>query len=244
LLGISLVESLIQSIAREPQQSQEGNSEYSLNISNLPYSYDDEFLGALNKTFEWNYLLNPGTQQPVGVPGFVPMLDPTSLHPAAASGQLGSNTPSNLPVRSDASETPSEPYTVSPAPLSDAPPEIAPSISYRPTPPSQGQAEGSDTSGPSSTLGSSGQKVEANEPCEICGYRPKGDPQWFKGSMAKHKKMQHSTNPPVIYKCPFPGCNSEYKNRRDNLRQHQIEKNHFVGDEVRQRPAKRKRDHA
>ncbi|KAI3332112.1 hypothetical protein HD806DRAFT_181597 [Xylariaceae sp. AK1471] len=246
MLGISLVESLVRIIAREPQQPQEGNPEYPLNISNLPYPYEDEFLRDLNKTFGWNYLISPGTQQPVsneGVPDFGPTLDPTSLHSTTSTGRLGSSTANHLPIRSDASETPSEPYTVSPAPLSDAPPELTASSSYRPTPPSQGQAEGSDTSGPS-TLGSSGQKVEANERCEICGYRPKGDPQWFKGSMAKHKKMQHSTNPPIIFKCPFPGCNSEYKNRRDNLRQHQIEKNHFVGDEVTQRPPKRKRrDH-
>ncbi|KAK3306549.1 uncharacterized protein B0T15DRAFT_144488 [Chaetomium strumarium] len=88
-----------------------------------------------------------------------------------------------------------------------------------------------------------GQKVEANSCCEICGYRPKGDPQWFKGSMAKHKKLQHSTEPPKIYKCPYPGCTSQYKNRPDNLRQHQIEKNHFVqGEEITpRRPSKRKK---
>ncbi|KAK4121715.1 hypothetical protein N657DRAFT_647909 [Parathielavia appendiculata] len=87
------------------------------------------------------------------------------------------------------------------------------------------------------------QKVEANSCCEICGYRPKGDPQWFKGSMAKHKKLQHSTEPPRIYKCPYPGCTSQYKNRPDNLRQHQIEKNHWLaGDEnTPRRPSKRKK---
>lgn len=90
---------------------------------------------------------------------------------------------------------------------------------------------------------SAGQKVEANSCCEICGYRPKGDPQWFKGSMAKHKKLQHSTHPPIIYECPYPGCTSRYKNRPDNLRQHQIEKNHWVqGDEnTPRRPSKRKK---
>ena len=69
-------------------------------------------------------------------------------------------------------------------------------------------------------------KVNADMCCDICGYRPKGDPKWFHGSMAKHKKLQHA--PPKIYPCPFPGCNSQYKNRPDNLRQHQIEKGHFV----------------
>lgn len=86
------------------------------------------------------------------------------------------------------------------------------------------------------------QKIEANSCCEICGYRPKGDPQWFKGSMAKHKKLQHSTEPPRIYKCSYPGCTSAYKNRPDNLRQHQIEKGHFVeGIDSTGRPAKRKK---
>jgi len=84
-----------------------------------------------------------------------------------------------------------------------------------------------------------GSKVEAHDCCDICGYRPKGDPQWFRGSMAKHKKMQHSTAPPKIYKCPFPGCNSQYKNRQDNLRQHQIEKNHWVGQEAAARKPRR-----
>ena len=86
-------------------------------------------------------------------------------------------------------------------------------------------------------------KTEANSCCELCGYRPKGHPQWFKGSMAKHKKLQHSTAPPIIYECPYPGCNSKYKNRPDNLRQHQLEKKHFVDGEegTARRPSKRKK---
>ncbi|KAI1738764.1 hypothetical protein F4680DRAFT_157757 [Xylaria scruposa] len=244
LLGVTLIDSLIRSVSREPQQSQEGHAEYPL----VPFSYDDQFLMQdLNKTFGWNYSMIHGTQQPVsaeGVAAFGSTLDLTALQSVTPDAQLATNSPNTLPMRSDASETSRESYTVSPAPLSDAPPDIPVSSSYRSTPPSQARGEGSETSGPS-TLTSSSQKVEANERCEICGYRPKGDPQWFKGSMAKHKKMQHSTNPPIIYKCPFPGCNSEYKNRRDNLRQHQIEKNHFVGDEAAQRPPKRKRrEHA
>lgn len=89
-------------------------------------------------------------------------------------------------------------------------------------------------------------KVETGNCCEICGYRPKGDPRWFHGSMQKHKKLQHSSAPPKIYKCPYPGCNSAYKNRPDNLRQHQIEKNHFVeGEEgATRRPTKRKKTSA
>ncbi|KAK2613805.1 hypothetical protein N8I77_000688 [Diaporthe amygdali] len=88
------------------------------------------------------------------------------------------------------------------------------------------------------------QKPEmADACCELCGYRPKGDPRWFHGSMAKHKKTQHSTEPPKIYKCPYPGCSSAYKNRPDNLRQHQIEKNHFLEghDGTSRRPSKRKK---
>ncbi|KAK7393873.1 hypothetical protein QQX98_013344, partial [Neonectria punicea] len=97
------------------------------------------------------------------------------------------------------------------------------------------------TSPPSPAQGSS-TKIEADSCCEICGYRPKGDPRWFGGSMAKHKKLQHATTPPKIYRCPFPGCTSQYKNRPDNLRQHQIEKGHFVdGQEGSGRPTKRKK---
>ncbi|GKT47265.1 uncharacterized protein ColSpa_07446 [Colletotrichum spaethianum] len=88
-----------------------------------------------------------------------------------------------------------------------------------------------------------GSKVEvrASDCCEICGYQPKGDPQWFKGSMAKHKKLQHSTAPPKIYRCPYPGCTSQYKNRPDNLKQHQQDKGHFVDGETERRPSKRKK---
>lgn len=99
------------------------------------------------------------------------------------------------------------------------------------------------TSPPSPVPASSSTKVESNSCCEICGYRPKGDPRWFGGSMAKHKKLQHSTTPPKIYQCPFPGCTSQYKNRPDNLRQHQIEKGHFVDGQggSGRRPNKRKK---
>lgn len=106
-------------------------------------------------------------------------------------------------------------------------------------------SEGSERQAASAAAQQSEQQklVEANAVCEICGYRPKGDPQWFKGSMAKHKKLQHSNAPPRIYKCPYPGCTSQYKNRPDNLRQHQIEKSHFVGGEdiAPKRPSKRKK---
>lgn len=88
----------------------------------------------------------------------------------------------------------------------------------------------------------SSTKVESDSCCKICGYRPKGDPRWFMGSMAKHMRTIHSENP-QIFRCPYPGCTSQYSKRADNLRQHQIEKNHFVDDEEKQgrRPRKRKR---
>ncbi|KAF4973556.1 hypothetical protein FSARC_192 [Fusarium sarcochroum] len=89
---------------------------------------------------------------------------------------------------------------------------------------------------------SSAAKIKSNSCCEICGYRPEGDPRWFSGSMAKHRKLQHATTPPKIYHCPYPGCTSQYKNRPDNLRQHQIEKGHFVeGQDVGKRPSKRRK---
>ncbi|KAI0206468.1 hypothetical protein F4808DRAFT_120706 [Astrocystis sublimbata] len=229
-LGISLVDSMIQNSFREPQIPQGAHPDYPV----VHYPWVDNF------TPNWMYPIFPGSDQQ-GRPEEVPRFDsPIGLpiHSIPPGAQLPSNSPKPPPIRSHASETPSE-YTISPTPVSDAPPDHSISNVYRPTPPSNAQSEENEASG-SSTLASSGQKVEANERCEICGYRPKGDPQWFKGSMAKHKKMQHSTNPPTIFKCPYPGCNSEYKNRRDNLRQHQIEKNHFVGDEGTQ-PGGRKR---
>ncbi|CAK7219743.1 hypothetical protein SCUCBS95973_003922 [Sporothrix curviconia] len=84
-------------------------------------------------------------------------------------------------------------------------------------------------------------EVEADDCCELCGYRPKGDPKWFRGSMAKHRLTKHSAE--VIYKCPFPDCTSQYRNRPDNLRQHQLEKNHFVGDDAATVKAKKPRKH-
>jgi hypothetical protein len=83
-------------------------------------------------------------------------------------------------------------------------------------------------------------KVESDSCCEICGYRPKGDPRWFVGSMAKHMKTIHSENP-QIFRCPYPGCTSQYSKRADNLRQHQIEKGHFVDGEGTQGRRQRKR---
>ncbi|ROW09390.1 hypothetical protein VMCG_02621 [Cytospora schulzeri] len=106
-----------------------------------------------------------------------------------------------------------------------------------------GSSSNHATQTPSSSESPSQQKIEADAGCELCGYRPKGDPRWFHGSMAKHKKLQHSTEPPKIYRCSYPGCNSAYKNRPDNLRQHQLEKNHFVEgqDGTSRRPSKRRK---
>jgi hypothetical protein len=99
--------------------------------------------------------------------------------------------------------------------------------------------EGSSSLGGPSVAATTSPSPAPNSSCDICGYRPKGDPRWFGGSMAKHKKLQHATSPPRIYRCPFPGCKSQYRNRPDNLRQHQLEKGHFVEGE--ERPSKRKK---
>lgn len=88
---------------------------------------------------------------------------------------------------------------------------------------------------------SSAESVESELYCEICGFRPSGEPRWFRGTLAKHKKLQHSTTPPVIYRCPYPGCTSQYRNRPDNLRQHQRDKSHFVDGEEDRRPSKKRK---
>ncbi|KAK9422354.1 hypothetical protein SUNI508_04710 [Seiridium unicorne] len=151
----------------------------------------------------------------------------TTVDPASLS-RTGSDTESTVQA-----EKKRPVYTPDYVPPSNMP-AIAPtpSSSHTDEPTSSTPAEGEAL----------GPRTEANDCCEICGYRPKGDPQWFKGSMAKHKKLQHSTEPPKIYRCPYPGCTSAYKNRPDNLRQHQIEKGHFVDGEGKQkRSGKRKK---
>lgn len=240
-LGVSLVETLLQSIASDPQHAQEEHVTYSLGLP----EYNDEFLDKLHETFDDpsgidnEFLVHLGPHAPqqnqadiTATQSFNPAIGPGSFQGIGPSTQGPATGPKSFTTTTTSrTGTPSEPYTASP--------DLSRSTVV-PTPPKSstpGRAEAS----PKPTSGSMGQKVEANDSCEICGYRPKGDPQWFKGSMAKHKKMQHSTGPPIIYKCPFPGCNSQYKNRQDNLRQHQIEKNHFVGDEAGRRPSKRKK---
>lgn len=144
------------------------------------------------------------------------------------NGAFNPDAPIDFPVLPDTID----PYTLNPQPLptpADTTSVRGPSTAAN-SPPSPAQA------------GSSSAKVKSNSCCDICGYRPEGDPRWFSGSMAKHKKLQHATSPPKIYRCPFPGCTSQYKNRPDNLRQHQIEKNHFVdGQEGARRPKKRRK---
>lgn len=124
------------------------------------------------------------------------------------------------------------------------PPEDKTAPSNTASPPGSGFAVKNALQTPISPTSPPAQKQElADACCELCGYRPKGDPKWFHGSMAKHKKTQHAMGPPKIYSCPYPGCKSAYKNRPDNLRQHQIEKNHFVDghDGTSRRPSKRKK---
>ncbi|KAI0395905.1 hypothetical protein F5Y17DRAFT_169985 [Xylariaceae sp. FL0594] len=239
LHGISLVESLIRSLAPEPQQQHQGAIPgYPTGFPSLPYSFPVGDLALWG-----DFISNPSASSTNTdeVPNFGTPLDPTPFHPGA---QMPTGTPAHMPLMSVAPKTSSLKYPVSPIAF-DVPPDVPPDVPapslFKPTPPAPGRLERNDTPGPPALI-SSGSKVQASERCEICGYRPKGDPQWFKGSMAKHKKMQHSAHPPIIYKCPFPGCSSEYRNRRDNLRQHQIEKNHFVGDEFTHRPKKRRRD--
>jgi hypothetical protein len=60
-----------------------------------------------------------------------------------------------------------------------------------------------------------------------CDYVPIGAPKWWKGSMDKHIKNQHS-NSSKIYRCDYPGCKSEFKNRQDNLKAHKKEKGHWT----------------
>ncbi|KAI1339523.1 hypothetical protein F5Y15DRAFT_75462 [Xylariaceae sp. FL0016] len=236
-LGVSLTESLIRNITREPQQAQEEDTGYHINLQD-PF---DEFLRGLDKTFEASgpgvnstYWMESGAsvQNSINAPqdaGFV--MNPHILQPNPTSDAATSAATSISLTGTSLPGTPNPPFPA-PAPSPKLPRTNTGSDPSKSTTPVQTEV------GEEQLLG---QQVEANDCCEICGYRPKGNPQWFKGSMAKHKKMQHSAGPPIIYKCPYPGCNSQYKNRQDNLRQHQIEKNHFVGDEAGRRPSKRKK---
>ncbi|KAI5919475.1 hypothetical protein F4810DRAFT_498131 [Camillea tinctor] len=265
VLGVSLIEALVQNIAPESQPL--------LNLELDPFEYlwpdlsvDPGNMGSgfpisvdsgssiqqhqhqhqhQHQQHSINPLGNHSNFNPVVGPIIRDQATPTTQ---ASDPQYSKQTIVTTPLRPEATgESLAVPVVSSP----DSTQEIVAAISKSPglvsstTHPSISEGFGSNICGEkskgSSLVAGTGQKVEASDCCEICGYRPKGDPQWFKGSMAKHKKLQHSTGPPTIYKCPFPGCNSQYKNRQDNLRQHQIEKNHFVGDEAERRPHKRKK---
>ncbi|KAK8060403.1 hypothetical protein PG996_010333 [Apiospora saccharicola] len=224
-LGVDLVEALIRGVPDEPPREDVGTF-------TMPDVFD-EFLHNLDEVFAG------------GEPDFV---IPTEVS-SGAEGSAVALVPKCSP------EAPAFHSTVNPTIFGQERPSVT---ANKMLPSQESGGMGSVTSSMQSAVevaggGVSGeeglsssaaqqQKVEANSCCEICGYRPKGDPQWFKGSMAKHKKLQHSTDPPRIYKCSYPGCTSAYKNRPDNLRQHQIEKGHFVeGVDSAGRPAKRKK---
>lgn len=147
-------------------------------------------------------------------------IPPPSPLSSPATPHLATSSVSNAPI----------------TPSTESPNPVQPDISL-PQPP-----QSDDQTPPQSN----NTKTESHEVCELCGYRPKGDPRWFQGSMAKHKKTKHSAGPDKIFKCPYPGCNSAYKNREDNLKQHQKEKGHYIDvDDDSQgqsrRPSKRKK---
>ncbi|RYP79356.1 hypothetical protein DL769_003037 [Monosporascus sp. CRB-8-3] len=237
-----------------PQRSEEAAPPSPASMSFL----QDEFLETLGQTFDDSEGMGPDFLEPIEVEGHRPQsdtgdtrisegidptVDPSQLHHIDSNAhippmQMTASRPHTLPAN--------ESYATSSIPPSGPPPTTKPEAI---TPLSQvaAAADPSSTSTagtPAVTTNPKSSKVEADECCEECGYRPKGAPQWFKGSMAKHKRLQHSTDPPVIYQCPFPGCTSAYKNRPDNLRQHQLEKNHFVGggdNEAARRPSKKRK---
>ncbi|KAI0014904.1 hypothetical protein F4780DRAFT_133935 [Xylariomycetidae sp. FL0641] len=228
-LGATLVEALIQNMAAQHEEPQERYSSSS-GLRNDDFGL---FFQPPDSPFKDHGPLDEFT---------MPMPTRTSAPPQSAHPvPLGEFSTAMLGTPSGSLVTP---VLHTPAPGIARPPSILPpSRQPSATPNSTIIDRAQAPHAASSSSASGAQKTEAEDCCEICGYRPKGDPQWFKGSMAKHKKLQHSTEPPKIYKCPFPGCKSEYKNRHDNLRQHQIEKNHFVGDEPRRPPKKQKTRH-
>jgi hypothetical protein len=118
---------------------------------------------------------------------------------------------------------------------------VLPVASTKPTSVDRGVPDAAPSERTAEPPASSSLKVAAKESCSLCGFRPKGHPKWFRGTMAKHMKNQHSAEPDKIFKCTFPGCKSEYRNRPDNLRQHQIEKGHMMDGDTARRPSKRKR---
>ncbi|RYP75733.1 hypothetical protein DL771_002220 [Monosporascus sp. 5C6A] len=225
--------------------------------ASMPF-LQDEFLETLGQTFDDSEGMGPDFLESIEVEGHHPQSDTGNttisegIDPTVAPSQLH-HIDSNAhipPMQMTASQPHTSPadesYATSSIPPSDRPPTVKPeAITTLGQVGAAADPSSSSTAGtPAVTVNPKSSKVEADECCEECGYRPKGAPQWFKGSMAKHKRLQHSTAPPVIYQCPFPGCTSAYKNRPDNLRQHQLEKGHFVGggdNETARRPSKKRK---
>ncbi|KAH6659611.1 hypothetical protein BKA67DRAFT_19989 [Truncatella angustata] len=250
-LGVALVESLVQNIDAQTtpvinlstsDQVHDSTSDFSLDLPD-----DPDFVAAFLKDFDNSALAGEN------------FIDPTTTSLEQTDYGSKRDTSHIIPTATGILGT--DHTTVDPQSLNHTGSETENSILSRPektiayehktihqndvftaaptSVPSQKEESSASTPAEGNT---SGPRTEANDCCEICGYRPKGDPQWFKGSMAKHKKLQHSKEPPKIYRCKFPGCTSAYKNRPDNLRQHQIEKDHFVeGEGNQKRPTKRKK---
>ncbi|RYP30361.1 hypothetical protein DL767_006269 [Monosporascus sp. MG133] len=241
-----------------PQRGEEAAPPLPASMSFLQDDLQDDFLETLGQTFDDSQGVGPEFLESIEVEchrsqsdtgdttlsgGIDPTVDPSQLHHIDSNAHI---PPMQMTASQPHTSPTDESYGTSSIPPSDRPTNTKPEAI---TPLSQA-GTGADPSS-SSTAGTSAvttnpksSKVEADECCEECGYRPKGAPQWFKGSMAKHKRLQHSTAPPVIYQCPFPGCTSAYKNRPDNLRQHQLEKGHFVGggdNEAARRPNKKRK---
>lgn len=69
--------------------------------------------------------------------------------------------------------------------------------------------------------------------CEMCAYRPKGNPKWFTRNLKRHKDSVHGDRDQTYY-CNFPGCcQTSGFNRADNLRSHKLRENHFLQCESR-----------
>jgi hypothetical protein len=179
----------------------------------MQYALDDEF-AFLNDTTETEPF-DFGGNIPFGAEQNLELLD---LSNAVDPGTLH---PQPLPTPADTSSARETPMTAN----SPSVPATAPA------------ASSSSASASASTA-----KVKSDIGCTLCSYTPKGDPRWFSCSLSKHMRLQHSTKPPIIYRCQYPGCTSQYKNRPDNLRQHQIEKGHFPdGQKIGKRPIKRRK---
>lgn len=246
-LGVTLVESLFQNAGNGPQEA--ALPDFSTGALGTPDLFG-EFLEPLDSNFdvEINGQDIPDFMMPMDLE--MPLGSSLDLSSMQFTVDLPEKVPSSSAV--DKTDLPPKP-TINPTNLSRVGSQTQISkddgscVPHEPLPdsstesPEYSRTENEDCQSDAGTS-SNNPQAEAHSICEICGYRPKGDPQWFKGSMAKHKKLQHLSEP-KIYRCSFPGCTSAYKNRPDNLRQHQIEKSHFVDgvDDRGRRPNKRKK---